>query len=535
MPTPPVIEKSLVDIELKGGLDESGPEESISWQKRLTKAENVVVDGNSLALRPAQLLMDSDVSGQVLRLGVMAQGLGVIANDSTGCPTLGTLNSGATNVDSRGNLPEFSITSLGAGGEHVGISLDAGVAGVVSFTSYKAIAYYGGPHGTPTTDVNGDGVLDNPPRVIVVVLDAKSGNVVRKYVISQPADSYQIQMVGVDDRYLHIYRSAETGVPAIKPGLTVIDTNSLPAETATLTWTDLTGTANGDLIAGACAITGASVVATKGSTTRVEKFNNSAASQASSNFTGFTNCTGIDTDGTSFYLSGYGPDTADAPSLLTLSGWWRADYDGSAPWVGEASAGSSGGRNLSLGSEPGTGTVVNSKTPPGFNGTSEYLAETTLTMNNYFTAAAYTAVVLVKPTSAPAPHAQVYNNDMFIATIPIYFGICWSTSGVKAFHYDGAYKETAWVACAADAYAMVHVTYDGTNISLAVNNGAPVTIAAGNILNLSGVNLNVSRGGDTISYAAEDVLEVITAPSVLNGTALSDIKSYFNSRYALSL
>ncbi len=534
MTTPDVVEKALVDIDLKGGLDESGPEESINWQKRLTKAENVVVDGSSLALRPAQLLMDSDVGGTTLRLGTMASGLGVISSDSTGCPTLGNLNNAGTNIDSRGFLPEFSVTSSGAGGEHVGISLGAGVAGVVSFTKFKAIAYYGGPYGTPTVDVNSDGILDGPPRVILAVLDAKNGNVVRRYVLGQPADYFNITMVGADDRYIHLYRSATNGVPAIKPGLTVIDTDSLPAETATLTWTDMSGTANGDLIGAAVGITGGSVAVTQGTTTRVERFNNSAVSQDTTTSTEFVNATGIDWNGTNYYISGYSNVYLDL-ATLSLTAWWT-DWV-STPWVGKASAGTSANQNaISGGAPPGAGATQNGNTTADFDGTNDAL-NCDDTLDTYVNVNASSGWVLFKADAADAlGGGNIDTKPCFFACTAgaANYAIGYNDSGFCAGINDGVEK-SAVIAAATGTWNLGQWTHDGVNLRVRVNSQAWVSTACGSIA--GGLAGTCQLGAD---IGAAETFDGLVASIGISDTVLTDVqldlvKEALNADYGLAL
>ncbi len=424
-----VIEKSLVDIDLKGGLDESGPEESINWQKRLTKAENVCVDNSSLIVRPGLQLMDSDTGGTTLRMGQTSKGLGIISTDSSGLPNLGVLNQAGTNVDSKGNLPEFSVVSVGSGGEQVGVALHAGVCGVVSFTKFKAIAYYGSPPGAVTLDSNSDGYLDTSARVIVAVIDLKTGATVRRYVLSSStATSYNVHMVGADDRYLHVYRTAVGG--SLKPALTVIDTDSLPAETATLTFTDLTGTSNDNLIAGVVPIVGGSVVATQGTTTRIERFNNTAVSQDTATSTVFTNATGIDTDGTNYYIVGVGAYGYD-PAVLALTAWWT-DF-AAVSWVGKASAGTSASQDATFpGNNPSAGATQNSQTTADFDGTNDnLLCDDTLA--TYVTASAASGWVLFNADTADAAGTNTNEKPCFFAEITgdAGFAVGYNTNGFE--------------------------------------------------------------------------------------------------------
>ncbi len=531
MTTPDVIEKSLVDIELKGGLDESGPEETVPWQKRLTKAENVYVDGNSIAVRPGLQLLDSDTGGTTLRLGAMARSLGVVSTDSSGLPTLGTLNNAGTNVDSRGNLPEFSVVSVGSGGELAGVALDAGVAGVVSFTKFKAIAYYGSPFGLVASDTNGDGFLDASPRVLIVVIDLKNGNVVRRYVLgSATATTYQVHMVGADDRYLHIYRTAVGA--SLKPALTVIDTDNLPAESATLTFTDMTSTANNDLIGGVVPITGGSVAITQGTTTRIERFNNSAASQDTATSTEFTNATGIDWDGTNYYIvgrSGY----ADLASL-SLTGYWQ-DFT-AAPWVGTASAGTSANQNAtSGGAPPAAGAALNGFGTADFDGSNDHLLCDD-TLDTYIAASASSGWVLFKADAADALGGGAVNAKPCFFNAYFgdnYYAIGYNDSGFCAEVYDGALK-TAVTPAPTGAWTLGQWKHDGTNLKVRINSGTWVSTAAGAVTSLTASCAIGPDVGVTETYDGL-IASIGISDTVFSDATFDLIKETLNARYALAL
>lgn len=221
------------------------------------------------------------------------------------------------------------------------------------------------------------------------------------------------------------------------------------------------------------------------------------------------------------------------PGTLALSGWWRA-YGG-APWAGAASAGNSGSHSLTAGVAPATGTAVNGKTPASFNGSSHFLQGDNL--EDLFTVTAYTVVVLVKPTAAIAAAGGVYDNKQIVANGGGFgqFGMAWSTSGVKAWHdiNGGTKKETGWLACPSDAYAVLTQTFDGSTLGISLNNGTPTTVASVGNMSITGLGAMPLRVGINYgaTYGQEDVLEIITAPSTLSGANLTSIYSYLKATY----
>jgi hypothetical protein len=149
--------------------------------------------------------------------------------------------------------------------------------------------------------------------------------------------------------------------------------------------------------------------------------------------------------------------------------------------------------------------------------------------------------MLVKPSAAAAPAANVYDNEQLLATTPYgQFGIAWSTSGVKAWHADsgGVRYQTPWFTLAGGAWAMIEVTYNGTTLSIDVNHsGSPQTVSAANInLVVTGtIPLIMGANYTASNCTTESVLVCGVAPSVLTPTNLANIKSAFNSTYGLSL
>ncbi len=331
MTTPTVIEKQMVDIDLSGGMDESIPEESVDWTKRLVKAQNVVVDGNGLKTRDGVRRVGSGVT--IGRLGqCKGGGIAAICNDSSNL-YLNQLEEGKATPTllAKDRIPNFVVTSKTVSASPAltaSTSSDAEQAyvaayAVINFTKYQVLI-----HSLPNAVVAATVNMCAPFRVVVV--DRTSGNVVRTWnfpTAASPATSLSIgdnlipTAVGVDDRYVHLYVSKANdfgGTGGFKPKMTVIDTQSLPTNITGLnaaTWTDITSSAVGDRIAGVVPVTNGSVVVTQGTTCRIEKFNNSRTSVSASTVANIQ-CTGVDTTngstaGTTYYLVGFKATSGD--------------------------------------------------------------------------------------------------------------------------------------------------------------------------------------------------------------------------------
>lgn len=227
------------------------------------------------------------------------------------------------------------------------------------------------------------------------------------------------------------------------------------------------------------------------------------------------------------------------PAVLPLTLWLRASFSAS-PWVGTASAGNSGTHDVTEATNPPTagsgGTLVNALAPAIFDGTNDILVGTTT--STYLSVSAYTHVALIKVSSviattpgSPQVDDQVFADQASWAGLRVFDAS--GTIKASGWHYDTGYKSPTGLTVGT-AWAMVSTTFNGSTISTDVNNsGAPSTVTAANAGGLSGTfTMGRSQSG---SFPAFSILELMAAQSVISGANLSNIKSYFNSRYALSI
>jgi len=221
----------------------------------------------------------------------------------------------------------------------------------------------------------------------------------------------------------------------------------------------------------------------------------------------------------------------DYPATLNLTGWWRASYS-TAPWVGSPSAGISASNNLVLGSEPGTGTIVNGYAPAGFDGVSDYLltAATTATLMSQ---SLYSWVILAKAASAEAPAGT---NPKFIAETSAVYDMPFSTSGVSWRHVDagGTTRTVGPLACSVGVYHLITAGYDGANIFLNVDGVDATPFACTNLFNLLTNQVRVGRGAGTSHFMPADILEIMVAAQDLR-PSIPKIRSYVDARYGLSI
>lgn len=152
------------------------------------------------------------------------------------------------------------------------------------------------------------------------------------------------------------------------------------------------------------------------------------------------------------------------PSLVALTGLWEAPWTGGGTglWTGLASAGgTSGGQVLSNAIHPpSNGAPLNGKTPPSFDGVAQSLASTAGT-TTFLAVTGFTVAVLFKPTATSAPTGSPNTEPAVFSTSDGNMAIEITSSGVKAFIFDGTYKETPnWQPAAAGAWHLAIARYD---------------------------------------------------------------------------
>ncbi len=227
---------------------------------------------------------------------------------------------------------------------------------------------------------------------------------------------------------------------------------------------------------------------------------------------------------------------ASDPSGMNLTGWWRADgsnYAGS-PWTPTASAGTSGAAgNLTSGSPMTTGATVNGFVSASNDGTNTLANASNVDAFVSTGAGAFVALVYLDSVGADAGAGiAVLNGDGVMGTSGAAFiGMSFSASGLRSFLNDGGYAEPAAIALSTGAWHMVMMRWDGATFEQSVDAGTPTSVGTtGPALLAFPLEIGRSFGG----IMAGDVLEIILAP-VLTDVNLTNIKSYFNTRYALSL
>lgn len=224
------------------------------------------------------------------------------------------------------------------------------------------------------------------------------------------------------------------------------------------------------------------------------------------------------------------------PTLLALSGYWRANYTG-LPWAAVATAGISSTTNslVTNVNDPTTSAAQNGYTGADYNGTSQHTIGTATVSDaaTIYAASAKTILCLFKARTAAAPRTNLWEDPGLIIDANADTGLNFTTSGVTAFAYDGAYR-TAIVSCATGAYHLAMMRHDGTNIGVTLDSGAEVTSACAASTVFTG-DIQNGQGYTGLSYFDGIILELATAKYSFSNTDYANFKSYANLRYALAL
>jgi hypothetical protein len=227
------------------------------------------------------------------------------------------------------------------------------------------------------------------------------------------------------------------------------------------------------------------------------------------------------------------------PATLSLTGWWRASFAAS-PWVGTASAGTSGSNNLTEATNPPTvGSALNGLNPASFNGSTKQLTAGG-TVSTYVSPTAYSgwALVNIAAIATDSGTGSPYVNDhVFADTVGGYFGLALRSTGpgIQAYHLDATTYQVAATTFTTSAWTLIQWRYDGTNIGVRVNSGSWVTQAAASMVaGAAGAGLRMGHNYN-VSFLNGLVADAGLASSSFNDATFDQIKSYVNARYALAL
>lgn len=227
-----------------------------------------------------------------------------------------------------------------------------------------------------------------------------------------------------------------------------------------------------------------------------------------------------------------GGATFDPATQIALEGWWPGSYSAS-PWVGAASLGGSGGRDLTEGTNPpSAGSALNGFTPAVFDGVNDELSgaacSTFITTTNF----SFGALVNFSALTTNDTANYFLNHTIFGTTGTAEWAVYARANGGAGLVgcATGASNrvEIALGGAGTGAWKYIQGKSNGTTLSIRVNGGTPATSAASTIASLAAA-LNV--GDLATSFLAASVLNPYLAQTHFTTTQEDNMLAYVRARY----
>lgn len=226
------------------------------------------------------------------------------------------------------------------------------------------------------------------------------------------------------------------------------------------------------------------------------------------------------------------------PTTLALTGYWRAAYAG-PPWTGVASAGASGGRDLTTaGDDPAVGATLNGYAGADFNGVTNVLT-TGLAGTSFFGVSAMAGWALVRADSVvadPGAGSRWQGNAILGDSGATYLQVTMTAAGATLYLTASGFGDEVTAACGTGAPHLIQWKFDGTNLKIRVDSGAWQSVAAtgGPGATIDDLSNNIRVGLQSADFDGR-IWDLALTNVVLSDADFDNVKSYVNSRYALAL
>lgn len=222
----------------------------------------------------------------------------------------------------------------------------------------------------------------------------------------------------------------------------------------------------------------------------------------------------------------------------SLTEWHKAPFaGGGSPWAASASAGSSGSNGtLSEGTNPpGVSAALNGLTGADFDGTNDKLGNATAT-TTYLSNAAGSIAILFSADTAEADVASnlyFFSPALFSDAADAFLAVTFTTGGVRLGSYNGTNFNSVPAACATGGVHLAQARWNASVIEIRVDSGAWQTLTRTVVLSGSGVRMGANY--NATAFFDGKIYERILEQARWSDAEADQIKSDFNTRYALSL
>ncbi len=223
------------------------------------------------------------------------------------------------------------------------------------------------------------------------------------------------------------------------------------------------------------------------------------------------------------------------PATLNLTGWWRTNFSAS-PWKGNGSAGGSGSQDVSEATNPpAQGATVNGLIPPDFDGTNDVLSGAAI--STFFGASLQSGAMLLNIDAVGTGTPSGGDGEIISDNTGVWAIGTRSSSGNKAYFqaFDTGWRSVE-LAVTIGSWVAFFWKHDGVNLSFKVDPRAAWTTAACGALSAVTGALRVgSARGSFSKFFNGRIADVLLANQNFSDATFTNIASYYNARYGLTL
>lgn len=227
------------------------------------------------------------------------------------------------------------------------------------------------------------------------------------------------------------------------------------------------------------------------------------------------------------------------PSSLNFTAWFRGSYGGS-PWNGTASGGGSGSETLSEATNPpAVGASLNGYTPADLDGTNDKLAWSG-NVADFILGLNFSFAALVNMDAAFAdPGATNWTSPAFLGASDSGHDIqfCYTSSGFRIEWFNGATDEYVTSAASTGSWHFLQARMGSSTLEYRVDSAAWSNAGVGSFGVTEGAHAAVTgpRADGGTTFLNGKVMEIMTAQERFSDATFTNLVSYVNGRYALSL
>jgi hypothetical protein len=228
------------------------------------------------------------------------------------------------------------------------------------------------------------------------------------------------------------------------------------------------------------------------------------------------------------------------PSLLTLSGWWRASFTG-VPWYGLGSLGDSGLDNhkwITDAADPAVGASVNGFSPADFDGTNDRLVIlNTVDLTSFIGQSEWWMGCLIS-ADALAGDVGASENPAPVSDNQGAFGVTVCSTGVRALSYQTGVgiRATPLISINTGTWYWIEAWQTGGVLSCSVNGGTAQTVSCTtntSLLTAQFLKLGKSYNNNYFNGKILEVMISKTVPSAADRTCIRE--EYLVNRYGVAV